>query len=128
MNGPIFVAGLGAGFIAIGHFTVGSRLYLKPMLQASFADVPKKENHCVFHYTSVFLVLSAIFLLAIGIGYLNIENTTWLVKFIALNYGFFALSQIVIAATAGISNAIFKLFQWTLFLFVAVFAWVGTAL
>ncbi len=125
MNWPIFIAGLGAGFITLGHFAVGSKQYLKPMLQASFDDVPKKINHCVFHYISAFLVLSAIFLLLVGAGYNNNADTSWLVKFISINYGFFAVIQIIIAATSGIQNAIFKMFQWTLFAFVAVFAWVG---
>ncbi len=127
MNWPIFIAGVGAGFITLGHFAVGSKQYLKPMLQASFDEVPKKINHCVFHYISVYLVLSTIFLLLTGIGYFSQADNSWLVKFISINYGFFAVVQIVIAATSGIQNAIFKMFQWMLFAFVAAFAWVGVA-
>ena len=126
MNWPILVAGVGAVFITLGHFTAGSKLYLKPMLEASMDPVPKKVNHCVFHYVSAFLVLSAIFLLLAGTGYSNQTDTSWLTKFISLNYAFFAVVQIIIAATSGIQNAIFKMFQWTLFMFVAVFAWLGT--
>lgn len=126
MNWPILIAGVGALFITLGHFAVGNKLYLKPMLLASFDDVPKKINHCLFHYVSTFLVLSAIFLLLVGTGYLNQTGTSWLIKFIALNYGFFAVVQVIVAASSGIQNAIFKMFQWTLFTFVAVFAWVGT--
>ncbi len=125
MNWPIFIAGVGAVCITLGHFTAGSKLYLKPMLQSSFDDLPKKVNHCIFHYVSVYLMLSALFLLLIGIGYNNQADNSWLVKFIAVNYGFFAVVQIVTAATSGIPNAIFKMFQWILFVFVAVFAWVG---
>jgi hypothetical protein len=125
MNAPILVAGLAAALMTIGHFTIGSKQYLKPMLRASFDDLPKKFNHCVFHYISVYLLLSAISLLVIGLGYLDSRKAIWLVQFIAVNYGVFALVQIVIAATSGIPNALFKFFQWTLFLFVAVFAWVG---
>lgn len=126
MNWPILIAGIGAVFITVGHFTAGSKMYLKPMLQASFDDVAKKVNHCVFHYVSVYLVVYAIFLLLIGSGYSNQVDNSWLVKFIAINYGLFAAVQIVIAATSGIQKAVFKMFQWTLFLFVAVFAWLGT--
>ena len=126
MNWPVFIAGVGAVLITLGHFSAGSKLYLKPMLQASFDNVSRKVNHCVFHYVSVYLLLSAVFLLLIGIGYHNQADNSWLIKFISLNYGFFAVVQIVIAATSGIQNAIFKMFQWMLFVFVAVFAWVGT--
>lgn len=125
MNLPIFIAGVGAVLITLGHFTAGSKRYLKPMLRSSFDDVPKKVNHCVFHYVSAYLGLSAIFLLLLGIGYNKQADNSWLVKFISINYGFFAMVQIVVAATSGISNAIFKMFQWMLFIFVAVFAWVG---
>jgi len=125
MNWPILIAGIGAVFITVGHFTAGSKMYLKPMLQATFDDVAKKVNHCVFHYVSVYLVVSAAFLLLIGIGYANSADNSWLVKLISINYGLFAVVQIVIAATSGIKNAIVKMFQWTLFVFVAVFAWIG---
>jgi hypothetical protein len=127
MNSAIFLAGLGAGFICLGHFTVGNKRYLRPMLQATFDELAKKIVHCVFHYISAFLVLSAIFLLLIGAGVSEPADTSWLVKFIAINYGFFAVIQVIIAATSGIRNAIFRMFQWTLFAFVAVFAWVGAA-
>jgi hypothetical protein len=49
MNGPILIAGVAAAFCALGHFTVGRKQYLKPMLAASFDDVAKRVNHCVFH-------------------------------------------------------------------------------
>jgi hypothetical protein len=124
MNWPVFIAGAGAVFITLGHFVFGSKMYLKPMLQASFDDLPKKVNHCVFHYLSVYLVLSAIFLLLAGTGYTD-QPDSWLVKFISINYGLFSVVQIIIAATSGIQGAIFKMFQWALFTFVAVFSWVG---
>ena len=68
MNWLVLISGLVAGFCTIGHFAIGSKQYLQPMLQATFDDVPKKVMHCVFHYVSVYLVLSTIFLLAVGLG------------------------------------------------------------
>jgi len=127
MNWLILISGLGAGFCTLGHFTVGSKQYLKPMLQASFEPVPKKVIHSVFHYISAFLVLSTIFLILIGAGYKFNADTSLLVKFIAIHYAVFAVTQIIIAATSNIQNAIFKMFQWILFAFIAVFAWVGAA-
>ena len=127
MNWPIFIAGLAAAFCTLGHFTAGRKLYLQPMLAASFDDVAKKVNHCVFHYVSVFLVLSAACLLLIGAGIRFNIAADGLVKFIAINYAVFAVAQIIIAATSGISNAIVKMFQWMIFVFIAVFAWIGAA-
>ena len=127
MNGSILIAGVAAAFCTLGHFTVGRKQYLIPMLAASFDDVAKRVNHCVFHYVSVFLVLSAACLLLMGAGIgLNFAGDG-LVKFIAVNYAVFAVAQIIIAATSGISNAIFKMFQWMIFVFIAVFAWIGAA-
>ena len=127
MNWPIFIAGLAAAFCTLGHFTAGRKLYLQPMLAASFDDVAKKVNHCVFHYVSVFLVLSAVCLVLVGAGFTFNTDTALLVKFIAIHYALFATAQIIIAATSGIQNALFKMFQWTIFVFIAVFAWMGAA-
>lgn len=127
MNWPIFISGLAAVSCTLGHFTVGRKQYLLPMLAASFDDVAKKVNHCVFHYVSAFLVLSAVCLVMIGAGLTSNTDTDLLVKFIAIHYAVFAVSQIIIAATSGIQNAILKMFQWTFFVLIAVFAWVGAA-
>ncbi len=125
MNWPILISGLAAVFCTLGHFTVGRKQYLKPMLAASFDDVAKKVNHCVFHYVSAFLVLSAVCLVLIGTGLTFNTDSALLVKFIAIHYAGFAVIQVIIAATSGIQNAIFKMFQWTFFVFIAVFAWIG---
>ena len=127
MNWMILISGLAAGFVNVGHFTVGSKDFLKPMLQADFDDVPKKVMHCVFHYVSVYLVLSFIALIAIGLGFSFGTADTFLVKFIAVNYFFFAITQIVIAAASNIPNGVIKLFQWIFFMLIAIFAWIGAS-
>lgn len=127
MNWLVLVSGLFALFTVIGHFAMGIKSFLKPMLDAPFDDVPKKVVHCVFHYISAFLVLSAGVLLAVGLGMDFKADTSLLVKFIALNYGVFAVTQIFYAITSNIKNAVFKLFQWTFFVLIAVFAWLGVA-
>ena len=127
MNWPILISGLAAVFCTLGHFTVGRKQYLKPMLAASFDNLAKKVNHCVFHYISAFLVLSAVCLVLIGMGFTFNTDTSLLVKFISIHYAVFAVTQIIIAATSGIQNAVLKMFQWTIFVFIAVFAWIGAA-
>jgi hypothetical protein len=126
MNWLILISGLVAGFCTVGHFAIGSKQYLRPMLQSSFDEVPKKVMHCVFHYVSVYLVLSTIFLLAIGLGYNFNSDTSLLVKFIAVHFALFAVSQLIIAATSKIQNAVFKMFQWIFFTVIAVTAWIGS--
>ena len=41
MNILVFISGLFALFTVIGHFAVGIKSFLKPMLEANFDEVPK---------------------------------------------------------------------------------------
>ncbi len=127
MNWPLFIAGLFAGLTTLGHFFVGSKSFLKPMLQASFDEVPKKVMHCVFHYVSAYLILSTIVLLAMGLGFNVKGDTTLLIRFIAIHYAAFAVTQIIIAVTSEIKGGILKLFQWIFFVIIAVAAWLGVS-
>ena len=127
MNWMILISGLAAGFVNLGHFTVGSKDFLKPMLQADFDDIPKKVMHCVFHYVSVYVVLSFIVLIAIGLGFSFGAADMLLVKFIAINYFLFAVTQIVIATASSIPKGAIKLFQWIFFMIIAIFAWIGAS-
>lgn len=126
MNVLLFISGLVAGFTTIGHFVIGSKSFLKPMLNASLDEIPKKVMHCVFHYVSVFLILSTIVLLLLGLGIRWGAASSLLVRFIAIHYAAFAAVQIAIALTAKIEKAIFKLFQWMFFIIIALLAWLGT--
>lgn len=48
MNGYIMMAGVFALATVLGHFTLGSKQFLKPMLEASFDPIPKKVMHGSF--------------------------------------------------------------------------------
>lgn len=128
MNWLLFISGILVLFTVIGHFTMGYKNYLKPMLEATFDDIAKKVMLSVFHYVSVFLVLSAATLIALGLGCSISGNINILVKFIAVNFALFAITQIIIACTSKIEKGIFKLFQWVFFILIAVTAWLGIVL
>ena len=125
MNGLVVGAGLVSAFTTIGHFVIGTKEYLTPMLSASFDPVPKKVMHSVFHYASVFLTLSTLALLAVGLEIITDDQPSLLVRFIAATYVFFAVWQIVIAVTSEIERALTKMFQWVIFIIIAVLAWLG---
>ena len=108
----------------LGHFTLGSSWYLRPMLEADFDPVTKKTLHCVFHYVSVFLLLSAVALLGVGTGQLP-GDPALLLRFIALAYAGFGLWQIVLALGSGIPRPLIKLFQWGGFFSIAACAWLA---
>ena len=125
MNWLILIAGIVALAATVGHFTMGRKMFLKPMMDASFDQVSKKVMHSVFHYVSVFQILSAAALLAVGTGCGFFTGTTLLVWFIALNYSLFALVGIVIAFTSGVPNGIVKMFQWGIWAVIAALGWAG---
>jgi len=127
MNYFIFIAALITLVAAIGHFTMGRKEYLIPVLNSGIDIIPKKVMQSLFHYMSVFLVLSAIILFAGSHHscplYDYVHN---MVKFIAIVYAFFAVTQFIIALTSGISGGVFKIFQWVFWALIAVFAILGT--
>ena len=125
MSWYTIVSGIIALFATIGHFTIGSSQFLRPMLEASFDTIARKVMHCVFHYISVFFILSTVALLAVGLGALTGEGTTLLIRFISINFAAFALWQIILAIASGIPNGIFKMFQWVFFVLIAIFGWLG---
>ena len=126
MNWFVFSAGLLLSLMTVGHFAVGSKEYLKPMLNSDMSLVPKKIMQSVFHYISVFMILSSLILLASGAGYFAFQEYNLVVKFISINLAGFAVWQIVIALSSGISGALIKMFQWIMFFTIAVLAWMGT--
>jgi len=127
MNLFILIAGILAAATTAGHFAVGSKQFLAPMLNAEFDPVPKKVMHCLFHYVSVYLILSTLALLGAAFGHIPVEGSGLLVKFIAINYAAFAVWQIALAVTSGIEKGIFKLFQWVFFVAIAILAWLGVS-
>jgi len=127
MNGLVLISGIFALLTTIGHFAVGTKQFLMPMMGAMFDPVAKKVMHCVFHYISAFLILSTIALLSVGTGVLQVQGGALLVQFIACNYLVFAIWQIILASTSGIPKGLLRLFQWVFFVLISVFAVVGTS-
>ncbi len=126
MNWLLTIAGVMAALAIVGHFTVGRKEFLKPLLDSDLDEVPKKVFHCVFHYVSAFQILSAAVLLHAGLNLCScLGDTSLLVHFIGLNYAAFAVAQLAIALTSGIPRAPFKLFQWIFWAIIAVCACLG---
>ncbi len=125
MNAYVLIAGILALFTTIGHFTMGNKMYLQPMLNSELDPVPKKVMHSVFHYVSVFLITSSLSLLAYGFGVTAFQGEELLIKFISFNYAAFAIWQVIIALTSEIPKSLFKLFQWVFFILIAIFSLAG---
>ena len=113
MNYFIFVSAILSLAAVIGHLTMGRKDYLLPVLDSEIDIVPKKVMQSLFHYMTVFMVLSTLILLAGSHHscplYDYVHN---MIRFIGIVYAFYALTQFSIALTSGISGGVFKLFQW----------------
>ena len=121
MNIMVLLAGVIAGFATIGHFTMGTKLYLKPFLGTELDLIPKNVILSVFHYISVYQILSSLVLIMVGINFENCQHDpTMLLNFVGLNYAVFALVQIVIALTSSVKGGLFKMFQWIFWILIAV--------
>lgn len=125
MNWYLLIAGVLAAFAVVGHFTVGGKKFLKPMLAADFDPIARKTLHFAFHFSSVFLMTSAAVLLIFGSGVQITASSRSLVYFIAANYTGFVVWQIALALTSGIERPLMKMFQWVFFVPIAIFAWLG---
>jgi hypothetical protein len=127
MNYFIFISALITFVAIIGHFTMGRNAYLKPILDSDIDLVPKKVMQSLFHYMSVFLLLSLVILLAGSHRscpmYDYVHN---MIRFIAMAYALYAISQFIIALTSGIPGGVFKIFQWVFWALIALFAILGT--
>ena len=126
MNWLVFIAGVFGVFTTVGHFLVGGKTYLKPVLDSSIEPVPKRVIQSVFHYVSTFLILSTVELILAGIGVEIFDGTTMVLRFIAANYIVFAIWEVVIALTSGVEKGLMKMFHWTFFLIIAVFTLLGS--
>ena len=127
MNIMLTLAGAIALVTTLGHFTAGTKMYLNPLLESDIEPLAKKVLHCVFHYVSAFLILSAIALLMIGFEWWRGAPARLLARFIATNYAVFAVWQLVLAKQSGIPSASKKMFQWIFFAVIASLAWFGAA-
>ena len=127
MNYFIFVSALLALSALIGHFTMGRTSYLLPVLKSEIDIVPKKVMLSLFHYMSVFMVLSTIILFAGSHHSCPLyDYVHHMIRFIGIVYAFFALTQFIIALTSGIPGGVFKLFQWVFWALIAACAIIGT--
>ncbi len=123
MNYFILTSGVLAFFATIGHFAIGTKDFLKPVMNSNIDEIPKKVMQSLFHYMSVFMIVTSVTLLAISMGEnLIFENTKDVVKIIGFIYAGFAVTQFIIALTSSIKMGVFKLFQWVFWALIAVFA------
>lgn len=121
MNALILTAGVLALLATLGHFAVGYKSFLKPVLKSNVDIISAKVMSSLFHYMSVYLILTTIILFSFGLGdTLFFSNPVDIVLFIGLSYAGFAIAQVIIALTAAIPLGLLKLFQWVFWALIAI--------
>ncbi len=126
MNYYILTAGVLAAFATIGHFAIGTKDFLRPVLESEIDEIPKKVMESLFHYMSVFMILTSIVLLAVATGQdLMFVGIADVLKIIGSIYACFAGVQLYIAFTSSIKMGVFKLFQWFFWALISIFSFLG---
>jgi len=122
MNYFFFAAGIISLSACVGHFTMGYKQFLKPVLNSNIDEIPKRVMLSLFHYMSVFMAISTILLLSFGLGIncmsCNIKDA---VLIIAILYSCYTIVSFTIALRVGV----FKMFQWIFWLIIAVLSFLG---
>ncbi len=128
MNVYLLVSGVLAAFILVGHATIGRKQFFLPMLAASFDPTSKRIMEFVWHMSTVALVLPPVVLIYSGLQASTYTATGLIIWFLALQFAAWGLVHLLLVATSGLPGAVYKLFQWTLFLATAATAFAGLAL
>lgn len=109
----------------IGHFSYGRQQYLTPVTESDLDPLVKGEVQCIFHFISVFIVLSTLVLAACGVNIVSNMQGFGLVLFVALNFGMFAIWQLFFAFNSEIQSPYRHLFQWVPFAGIAILSLMG---
>jgi len=120
MNYYLIFASAVALFSAIGHLTIGNKLYLKPLLESKLNAVPKKVLYSVFHYISVYFIGVTVLLFMATFKESCYETLKEVVIFNGIMFILFAIVQLIIASTSKIEAWFGKMFQWILFMILGL--------
>ena len=127
MNYLILTSAILSLIAFIGHLTMGRKDYLKPVMDSDIDAVPKKVMQSLFHYMTVYMLFSTIILFAGSSPACPLyEYVMHMVRFIAVVYGLFAVTALIIAATSKIEGGILKLFQWVFWTSISALAVFGS--
>ncbi|MDP6344511.1 MAG: hypothetical protein QF384_00030 [Alphaproteobacteria bacterium] len=125
MNGYLLLSGAVAAFMLVGHCTIGRKQFFLPMLEVSFDATSKRVMEFVWHMATASLVLPPLALFYAGTMPTVDPTMRLLVAFVAAQFAAWGLVHLSLVATSGLPGAIYRMFQWSLFLIVAASAAAG---
>jgi len=125
MNIFLLTAGFFAAFMLIGHSTIGRRQFFLPMKEATFDPTAKRVMEFVWHMSTAALLLPPFILAYAGVKGVDGSGLGFLITYIALQFALWGGVHFLVVSTSGLPGAIYKMFQWALFLMVGGFAFLG---
>ena len=129
MNVYFLVSGGLAAFMLIGHGTIGRKQFFLPMREAAFDPTAKRIMEFVWHMSTVALALPPAVLIYAGSGGAGTgASTELLIGFLAVQFAAWGGVHLVLVGTSGLPGAVYKQFQWALFLAIAATAMAGLTL
>ncbi len=128
MNGFLIASGLVATFMLVGHSTIGRKQFFLPMLGASFDPTAKRVMEFVWHMSTAALVLPPIVLLYAAWTGIGTEAMKYVIAYVAFQFLLWGVVDLIVVSSSGIPGAVYKMFQWALFLMVGGFGWAGLSL
>jgi hypothetical protein len=123
MNAMLIVSGALAAFMVIGHGTLGRSQFFLPMLAADFDPTSKRIMAFVWHMSTITLAVAALALLFGGLGYVEPSALGPLAWYAGVQFLAYGAVHLFLVTTSKLPGAVYKQFQWSLFLAVG-----GTAL
>jgi hypothetical protein len=128
MNGFLTASGFIAAFMLVGHSTIGRKQFFLPMRNATFDPSAKRVMEFVWHMSTVALVLPPAVLLYAAWTDVNGAALYYLVAYLGLQFGAWGAVHLALMSSSGLPGAVYKMFQWSLFLMVGGLIWAGLAL
>jgi hypothetical protein len=125
MNIPLVISGVLALIAAIGHTFGGSKKVMPHVLEASFDLHAKVTIQALWFAFAISLFLFSTFLIVLGINQDLIAQSQWLVRFISVHYFLYSFVFFIVGLNSDLNNGILKLFQWIVFLAIAILSWLS---
>lgn len=125
MNYFLLTAAIVSLLSVIGHFTMGIKLYMNPVMNSDLDNTPKYVMLSLFHYMSVTMSLSTIVLFMPILKPEMMSIYSNIIFFIGIMYCGFALAQFLVAVFSPIKRGPFQMFQWVFWVLIGVFSLLG---
>jgi len=116
----IYICAYLSVFMLVGHLIFGMKLYLKPMCSSNTEETAKNVMHAVFHYITIAMSLSSIYLISFAHNLFPISVDV--IGFIGFFYLACGVLQIIMAYISSGIKGLTKMFQWTMFLPIGILA------